>query len=139
MQDLQGKIAVVTGAASGIGLATASRFAEEGMKVVLGDIQQDALEEAVSTLKRSGHDVLGVPVDVSQREDIQHLADQAIAAYGKVNIVHNNAGVVRAGTLEELTDEVVARLAGLGGRHLRFRAQADLPGVGRSSDGTRTF
>jgi NAD(P)-dependent dehydrogenase (short-subunit alcohol dehydrogenase family) len=106
MQDFEDKVAVVTGAASGIGLATATRFAEEGMKVVLGDIQEDALEAAISTLQKAGHDVLGVPVDVSQREHIQNLADQTIAAYGKVNIVHNNAGVVRAGTLEELTDEV---------------------------------
>ena len=105
MQDFKDKVAVVTGAASGIGLAAATRFAEEGMKVVLGDIQQDALAATVSTLKAAGHDVLGVPVDVSRREQIQNLADQAMSAYGKVNIVHNNAGVVRAGTLEELTDE----------------------------------
>lgn len=105
MQDLQGRVAVVTGAASGIGLASATRFAEEGMKVVLADIQQDALDSAVSTLRHSGHDVLGVRTDVSQCEQVQELADQAIAAYGKVNVVHNNAGVVRAGTLEELTLE----------------------------------
>ena len=105
MQDLKGRVAVVTGAASGIGLATASRFAEEGMKVVLADIQQDALDAAVSTLQQAGHDVIGVLTDVTEREQIQNLADKTIATYGKVNIVHNNAGVVRAGTLEELTDD----------------------------------
>ena len=105
MNAFEGRVAVVTGAASGIGLATASRFAEEGMKVVLADIQQDALESAVSQLQLAGHDVLGVPTDVTQFEQIQHLADEAISAYGKVNIVHNNAGVVRAGSLEELTLE----------------------------------
>jgi NAD(P)-dependent dehydrogenase (short-subunit alcohol dehydrogenase family) len=105
MQDFDSKVAVVTGAASGIGLATATRFAEEGMKVVLADIQQDALDAAVATLAKAGHDVMGVLTDVSQREHIQYLADQTIAAFGKVNVVHNNAGVVRAGTLEELTDE----------------------------------
>lgn len=105
MNEFQGRVAVVTGAASGIGLATASRFAEEGMKVVLADIQQDALESAVSQLQLAGHDVLGVQTDVTQFEQLQHLADEAISAYGKVNIVHNNAGVVRAGSLEELTLE----------------------------------
>jgi NAD(P)-dependent dehydrogenase (short-subunit alcohol dehydrogenase family) len=105
MQEFRGRVAVVTGAASGIGLATATRFAGQGMKVVLADIQQDALEAAVSALLESGHDVIGVPTDVSRREQVQNLADRAIAAYGKVNIVHNNAGVVRAGTLEELSDE----------------------------------
>jgi NAD(P)-dependent dehydrogenase (short-subunit alcohol dehydrogenase family) len=105
MQEFRDRVAVVTGAASGIGLATATRFAGEGMKVVLADIQQDALDSAVSTLRQAGHDVIGVQTDVSQRAQVQNLADAAIAAYGKVNIVHNNAGVVRAGTLEELTDE----------------------------------
>jgi NAD(P)-dependent dehydrogenase (short-subunit alcohol dehydrogenase family) len=105
MQDFKDGVAVVTGAASGIGLATATRFAREGMKVVLGDIQQDALDTAVSSLQSAGHDVIGVTTDVSRVEQVQNLADQAIAAYGKVNVVHNNAGVVRAGTLEELTLE----------------------------------
>jgi NAD(P)-dependent dehydrogenase (short-subunit alcohol dehydrogenase family) len=105
VQHLAGKVAVVTGAASGIGLATATRFAEEGMRVVMADIQEDALTAAVATLADSGHDVMGIPTDVSRREQLQHLADQTIAHYGKVNIVHNNAGVVRAGTLEELTDD----------------------------------
>ncbi|MDG1946022.1 MAG: SDR family NAD(P)-dependent oxidoreductase [Halioglobus sp.] len=105
MQDFKDGVAVVTGGASGIGLATATRFAREGMKVVLGDIQQDALDTAVSSLQSAGHDVIGVTTDVSRVEQVQNLADQAIAAYGKVNVVHNNAGVVRAGTLEELTLE----------------------------------
>lgn len=105
MFELTDRVAVVTGAASGIGLATATRFAEEGMKVVLADIQEDALHQAVNELQQRGFDVLGVVTDVSKKADIQHLADQSVASYGKVNIVHNNAGVVRAGTLEELTDE----------------------------------
>ncbi len=105
MQDFQGRVAVVTGAASGIGLASATRFAEEGMQVVLADIQQDALDLAVTTLQQAGHDVIGVRTDVSKFDHIQSLADQAIATYGKVNILHNNAGVLRAGTMEELTLE----------------------------------
>lgn len=105
MQEFQDRVAVVTGAASGIGLASATRFAEAGMQVVLADIQQDALATAVSNLQQAGHDVTGIVTDVSRREQVQSLADQALAAYGKVNIIHNNAGVVRAGTLEELTDD----------------------------------
>lgn len=105
MKNFQGAVAVVTGAASGIGLATATRFAEEGMKVVLADIQQNALDSALSRLRKAGHDVHGVPTDVSRLPQLQRLADEAMATYGKVNIVHNNAGVVRAGTLEELSIE----------------------------------
>ena len=75
----------MTGAGSGIGLASATRFAEEGMKVVLADIQEDALVTAVARLQEAGHDVIGVRTDVSQHEQLQRLADQTIASYGKVS------------------------------------------------------
>jgi NAD(P)-dependent dehydrogenase (short-subunit alcohol dehydrogenase family) len=103
MDEFEGRVAVVTGAASGIGLATATRFAQEGMRVVLADIERDPLEAAVAKLKGQGHEVLGVPTDVREWNAIQHLADQTLSAFGQVNIVHNNAGVVRAGRLEELS------------------------------------
>jgi NAD(P)-dependent dehydrogenase (short-subunit alcohol dehydrogenase family) len=103
VQDLEGRVAVVTGAASGIGLATATRFAQEGMKLVMADIEADALDAAVATLQDSGHEAIGVRTDVSKYDQIEELAARAVEAYGKVNVVHNNAGVVRAGTLEELS------------------------------------
>lgn len=105
MKDFKGRVAVVTGAASGIGLATASRFAAEGMSVVMADIQEDALDAAVASLRGAGHEVIGVRTDVSRYEQIENLAARAMEAYGKVNIVHNNAGVVRAGALDQLTLE----------------------------------
>jgi len=103
MEDFKGKVAVVTGAASGIGRATATRFAEEGMKVVMADIEEAALEDAVKSLSNAGHEVLGVPTDVSKWEAIQALADRTIEEFGGVNILHNNAGVVVSGPIEELT------------------------------------
>ena len=102
MKEFSGKVAVVTGAASGIGLATATRLAEEGMKVVLADIEEPALEAALKKLKGAGHEVLGVPTDVSNWDAMQALADAAIAAYGVVHLLHNNAGVVVSGPIEEL-------------------------------------
>jgi NAD(P)-dependent dehydrogenase (short-subunit alcohol dehydrogenase family) len=93
MKDFAGKTAVVTGAASGMGRAFAERFAAEGMKVVLADIEAPALDEAVARMSDAGHDVIGVRSDVSNLESLQALAQQAVDAYGKVHIVCNNAGV----------------------------------------------
>jgi NAD(P)-dependent dehydrogenase (short-subunit alcohol dehydrogenase family) len=93
MQDLQGKVAVVTGAGSGIGRAMAERFAQEGMKVVLSDIEETALNAAVQALKQQEHDVIGVVTDVASPQAVDELAKQTLAAFGKVNLVCNNAGV----------------------------------------------
>ena len=93
MRDLEGKVAVVTGGASGIGRAMAERFGREGMKVVLADIEQDALEATVTELRRAELDVIGVRTDVSQAESVEALAQETLRRYGKVNLVCNNAGV----------------------------------------------
>lgn len=101
MQDVEGKVAVVTGAASGIGLAMATRFAESGMKVVLADVELDALAAAEAGLRAAGHAVLAVPTDVSRGEDVEALAARAVAEFGGVHLLCNNAGVSVAGPLWE--------------------------------------
>ena len=93
MKDLKGKVAVVTGAASGIGRALAERFVVEGMKVVLADVEEDALKKAVSELDDAGADVLAVRTDVSKLADVEALARVTLDAFGAVHVVCNNAGV----------------------------------------------
>jgi NAD(P)-dependent dehydrogenase (short-subunit alcohol dehydrogenase family) len=103
MQDFEGKVAVVTGAASGIGLATARAFAQAGMKVVLSDIEADALEDAELAFESAGHEVLAVRTDVSKLGDVENLATAAVDHFGAVHVLHNNAGVVLGGPVEELS------------------------------------
>ena len=93
MDQLDGKVGVVTGAGSGIGLATSRRLAREGVKVVLADIDQDRLDEAVSDLHDAGLEATGVTTDVSSFASMKALADAAYDTYGAVHIAHFNAGI----------------------------------------------
>lgn len=92
--DLPGKTAVITGGASGIGLATARQFASSGVNLVLGDIEQEPLQEAVESLREGGANVIGLACDVSLEDDVVGLREGAIREFGTAHIVFNNAGVV---------------------------------------------
>lgn len=98
MKEFAGKVAVITGGASGIGRAMAERFAAEGMKVVLGDIEQTALDKAVTELKAKGFESAGLRTDVSKAEDVEALAKHAVDTFGAVHIACNNAGVGMGGS-----------------------------------------
>jgi len=105
MDDFKGRIAVVTGAASGIGLAATERFLEEGMKVVLADVEKGRLDEQVARLAKAGGEVLGVVCDVRDPDSVKDLADRTLSHFGGVHVVFNNAGVAPAGPMLETTPE----------------------------------
>jgi NAD(P)-dependent dehydrogenase (short-subunit alcohol dehydrogenase family) len=97
MQALRDKVAVVTGAASGIGRALATAFAAEGMRVVLADVEAAALDEAAHAIAHGGAQAIAVPTDVSKGEQVDALAVAAERAFGAVHVVCNNAGVSVSG------------------------------------------
>ena len=100
MKDFEGKTAVITGGASGIGRAMGELFLSRGMQVVLADIEQGALDRTVSELCALGN-CTGVVADVSKAEEVQALADKALDTYGAIHIACNNAGVFAGGLLWE--------------------------------------
>lgn len=103
MDNFEGKVAVVTGAASGIGNAIAIRCAQAGMKVVLADIEDKALAESESSIKGLGAPILAIRTDVSKAEDVAALAKKTQDIYGAVHLLFNNAGVQTRGPTFEST------------------------------------
>jgi NAD(P)-dependent dehydrogenase (short-subunit alcohol dehydrogenase family) len=95
--ELAGRVAVVTGGASGIGLALARRFAAERMRVVSGDVEEPALKLAVDELSDGGADVIGVPTDVTDPDQVEELARTAERRFGALHVACNNAGVAAGG------------------------------------------
>lgn len=92
MEDLRGKVAVVTGGAGGIGRAMGRRFGREGMRVVLADVLAEPLEEATRALADEGIEAAGVPTDVTDYSSVESLAKEAVSRFGAVHVVCNNAG-----------------------------------------------
>ncbi len=103
MKDYKDKVAVITGAASGIGRAIAERCAQEGMKVVIADIEKEALRKTAKEMKAAGAQVVPVVTDVSKNRDVERLAKRTLDAYGSVHLLFNNAGVTTGTVIWEST------------------------------------
>jgi NAD(P)-dependent dehydrogenase (short-subunit alcohol dehydrogenase family) len=105
VDSVEGRGAVVTGGASGIGLATARELGTRGARVVIADVDVPALEQAVERLRAEGIDAFGVPCDVRRLDHLTHLADEAFRHLSAVHIVFNNAGVALAGPIAAMTHD----------------------------------
>jgi len=105
MDTFEGKGAVITGGASGIGLAVAKQLGARGARLVLADIEQAPLDAAVDVFRAAGVDAHGVICDVRSLAQVQSLADQSFAAVGGVHLVFNNAGIAVAGPIAEMTHD----------------------------------
>lgn len=126
MFDLSGKVAVITGGASGIGLALAKGALARGAKVVISDIRADALAEAEKELANLG-EILAVRTDVARYEDVTALADAAVARFGKVNLLVNNAGVFAAGLTWEISVDQYEWVIGVNQRSVIHGIKAFVP------------
>ena len=104
MGKLDGKVAIITGAGSGIGRASALLFAEEGARVVIADLNEDAGRESVELVQAAGGDALFVSTDVRREAQVESLVEQAVSTYGKVDILYNNAAIEIRGSATQLSE-----------------------------------
>ena len=109
--QLEGKVAVITGAASGIGMAMATMFAAEGARVVAGDWNQERLDAVVTSIQGNGGTIVGIQGNIADKESAEQLIEQAVSTYGRLDILCNNAGVMDyMQGVGEMSDEIWRRV-----------------------------
>ncbi|GAK00730.1 3-hydroxybutyrate dehydrogenase [Geomicrobium sp. JCM 19055] len=110
MTELQGRVAFITGAANGLGLEIARTYAQAGAKVVLSDMNEDAIKTRVTEFENAGHDVIGVVCNVQSEEDIKRAVAQTMEQYGQLDILVNNAGMQYVSPVEDFPTETFERM-----------------------------
>lgn len=102
---LEGKVAIITGAGSGIGRATSIKFAQEGAKVVAVDVNVDGINETVKEIEQIGGVARGYKMDVTNRSEIEEVVEKTVKEFGKLDVLVNNAGITKDSTLKKMTEE----------------------------------
>ena len=121
------KVAIITGAAKGMGRQTAVDMAQEGASVILADLDEVALDEAVGSISSSGGQAFGRVCDVSDRQQVDRLITGAYQRFGAVHILVNNAGVLITGTIEETSDEIIDRTLDINVKGILYAIRAVTP------------
>lgn len=128
----EGKVVVITGAASGIGAATAKRFAMEGAKLVLGDINETGLNATAESLRETGREIVAQMTDVSRVEDVERLIALAVERFGRLDVLVSNAGIGSFGHVTELTPEHWRRVMAVDLDSVFFGARAAIPHLAKT-------
>lgn len=113
MTRLKNKVAIVTGAATGIGAATAKLFAQEGAKVVIADIRGEIAQETAAAIQAAGGDAIAITTDVTQADQVEALVEKTIDTYGAIDILHCNAGVMIAGSVDDMPEDAWHKTLGV--------------------------
>jgi len=125
--NLQNKTAIITGAAAGIGAASAALFAREGAKVVAVDIDRELLDQISAQIGRAGGECLAVVADVSQRDQVDNVLRSTMQKVGRVDILFNNAGIVPTGKLEAISEEQGDRAMAINVKSMYLFCHAVIP------------
>ena len=133
---LAGKTAIVTGGGGGIGRATARAFAIEGAKVVVADIDEAAALETAALIRGDGGDAIGLAADVASESDIKRVVASTIEAFRTVNVVFNNAGIIRRTTVEDITVDEWDRVFAVNVRSIYLMCREVVPIMAASGGGS---
>ncbi len=133
---LKEKIAIVTGAASGIGRASAIAFAREGAKVVVADRNEQAGKETAAAIAAEGHQAHFVQIDVAREADVRRMVEETVARWGTIDVLFNNAGIVLVKSIEEMTEEEWDRVMAVNVKSAFLAIKHVVPHMRRTGGGT---
>src|SRR6267378_2574972 len=134
--QLSGKVAVITGAASGIGRATALLFAREGAALALADLNIDAGQRVVDQITKSGERAFFEGIDVTRAADCQRLVERAIREFGRIDILFNNAGIIRRATVLDLSEDDWDRVMAVNVKSIYLLSREVIPHMRKAGGGT---